>query len=406
MINQHFIELDSELVTIIKNFLLLGPLSWPKESMQFFLKKYEKGNLTLPKIEYSRVDYSEKITVLSVYIQKLGSNDDPLITFLRNTAESYRQAYQILQGTGTKAVSEYSKALYGSPNDRLIGYKRSNLDIAEYFIRVVEYYRCAMDNTPAQYGATQFKRLLEKRIEDVFKKNIITVSVDDAISARATAGPNYVKIRKGARFSDNDLEQLFHHEVMIHTLTYINGCNQPILRTLGFNAPRTTATQEGLAVFAEYVNSTIELDRLKRIALRIIAIDMAERGADFIDLFKFFQQHGQNAEESYYSTMRIFRGGQPQGGIVFYKDNVYLRGLIEVSSFLKTAMHQGFIHDIALLFCGKLTTEDVLQLKPVAGQGGIIDPVYMPDWAKRSSELAAHLAINDLTERFNLESNV
>lgn len=401
----HIQSLDAELVAIIQDFLILRPLSWPKETMTHFLNEYQKGNLTLPKTEYPTIDYSEKITALTTYIKKLKHDDCPVVTFLEATAKSYLQAYRILQNVGTTEVNTHSKALYGSPTDILTGYTRSNLDIAEFFIRVVDDYHCTLDDPPEKYNAAQFKKCIENKIKETFPAKLITVHIDNNISARATAGSNYIKIRKDARFSDHDLAQLFHHEVMIHTLTYINGHNQPTLKTLGYNAPRTTATQEGLAVFAEYINSSIELNRLKRIALRIKAIHMAENGADFIDLFQFFQQHGQNAEESYYSSMRIFRGGVAKGGVIFYKDNVYLRGLIEVSSFLKQAMHQGFIHDIALLFCGKITTDDVLQLKPVAEQGVIIDPVYMPDWAKYSSELAAHMAINDLTERFKIEDS-
>lgn len=406
MENQQIVKLDQELVNIVQDFLFLSPLSWPKDAMSNFLKAFKKGNLRLPKIDLAPVDCSRKIAALDQYIKKIGYDDDPILTFLRETALSYLQAYQIIQGQGTPAVTDHSKALFGSPKDKLTGYKRSNLDIADYFIRVVEDYRCAIDNAPHPYGAGEFKRLLEKRIKSVIKDDQISVTIDDGITARATAGSNYVKIRKGARFSENDLDQLFHHEVMIHTLTYINGRKQPLLKTLGYNAPRTTATQEGLAVFAEYINSSIELDRLKRIALRIVAIDMAESGADFIDVFRYFHRHGQNAEESYLSAMRIFRGCKPEGGQVFYKDNVYLSGLIEVSAFMKTAMHQGFIHDIALLFCGKLTANDVLQLKPAAEEGLIADPTYVPSWARNSSELAAHLAINDLTERFRDEENM
>lgn len=398
-------SLDTELVSIIQDFLLLGPLSWPKQVMHDFLKHQQSGDLILPKVEYPKVDYLEKIQLLQSFLKKLGKDDHPAIQFLKETAESYLYAYRVLQGAGTQDVSEFSKELYGSPANMIPAYSRSNLDIAHYFLRVVEDYRGIVSEKPLQYTASQFQKLLARRIEKHIPagSDPIAVTVDNTISARAAAGSNYIKLRRGARFSEDDLEQLFHHEIMIHTLTYINGRKQPYLKTLGYSAPRTTATQEGLAVFAEYVTFSIELIRLKRIALRIIAIDVAENGADFIDLFRFYHQHGQDAEESYYSAMRIFRGGKPEGGIIFYKDNVYLRGLIEVGSFFKHAMHEGFIHDIALLFSGKLTTDDVLRLKPLAAKGKIIDPVYMPGWAKNSGELAAHLAINDLTERFRLK---
>lgn len=398
-------KLDEELVGITKDFLLLGPLSWPKDAMHSFLTNAAKGNLTLPEVVYPKIDYGDKISALSNYLKKLGNDNDPAISFLSDTAESYLDAYRILQGVGTSDVSEFSRKLYGSPKDYLPGYERRNVDIARYFLRVVEDYKFNVADEPLVYNASQFKDALAKNVADSIDPNSdpISITIDSNITARATAGSNYVKIREGAMFSKSDLNQLFHHEVMIHTLTYINGRKQPLLKTLGYNAPRTTATQEGLAVFAEYINSSIDLVRLRRIALRIIAIDLAEKGADFIDLFKFFRKHDQNEEESYYSAMRIFRGGTAKGGIVFYKDNVYLKGLIEVGSFLKEAMHQGKIHDIALLFCGKLTIGDIASLQPLFKADHIIDPKYMPDWAKRSSELAAHLAFNDLTEQFKIK---
>lgn len=399
-------ELDEELILIIKDFLLLAPLSWDKGVMRDFLKNVASDNFTLPKVTYPKLDYQEKISALETYIIKLGEADNSAIKFLKETAESYLDAYRILQGVGTKDVSEFSRKLYGTPKDSLSIYHRSNIDVANYFLRVVNDYDFILRHEDKIYSTSKFKKLLHRKVRENIKSadDAISITIDSNITARATAGSNYVKIRKGEKFSESDLNQLFHHEVMIHTLTYINGKKQPILKTLGYNAPRTTATQEGLAVFAEYINMSIELVRLKRIALRIIAIDMAENGANFIDLFKFFNENGQNHEESYYSAMRIFRGGKAEGGIVFYKDNVYLKGLIEVTSFMKQAMHNGMIHDISLLFCGKITISDITALKDFSNQGHIADPAYMPKWARENNELAAHLALNDLTERFNLRA--
>lgn len=402
--DERLIALDSELVSIIKDFFLLPSLTWSKETMHDFLTNQEKGNTTLPKVTYAKIDNGDTLKKLSAFLDKLGKENSPAINFLRDTAQSYIYSGSIIKGVGTDDVSRFSKKLYGSPKDKISGYKRRNVDIARYLLRVVRDYQNLLTEDPLIYSADELAKLLLQRITTYIPadKSPIAVTVDDQITARATAGPNYVKIRKGASFSQNDLNQLFHHEVMIHTLTYINGRSQPFLKTLGYNSPRTTATQEGLAVFAEYISLSIELVRMKRIALRIIAIDKAERGADFIDLFRYFIENGQNNEESYYSAMRIFRGGKPEGGIVFYKDNVYLKGLIEVGSFLKHAMHKGFVHDISLLFCGKLTTNDVLLLKPLYKSGHIVDPAYMPSWAKNSSELATHLALNDLAERFGM----
>lgn len=398
-------RLDDELVTIIKDFAILMPLSWSMEVQKKFLRGAKQCNWQLPQVSYAAQDYRPKIEQLKLFLKKLGSADHPALQYLRETAQSYLYAYYILQNPGTKKVSEYSRRLYGSPSDKLPGYERENYEVASYFLRVVDQYHLHVPDEPLIYSSAKFRSILQDQVGSCIDpvRDPITITVDPHITARAAAGSNYVKIRKNARFSEADLMQLLHHEVYTHTLTYINGRKQKVLQSMGYASPRTTATQEGLAVFSEYINLSIELVRLKRIALRIIAIHMAENGADFLDLYHFFHESGQNEEESYLSAMRIFRGGDPKGGIVFYKDNVYLRGLIEVEGFLKRVMHQGLVHNIDVLFAGKMTTGDVLLLQPLIDEGFVVPPAYMPEWATKRGELAAHLAFNDLTERFKIK---
>ncbi len=47
-----------------------------------------------------------------------------------------------------------------------------------------------------------------------------------------------------------------------------------------------TRTQVGVAVFSELITYSIDLVRLRRIALRAVAVDPALSGADFIDVFR------------------------------------------------------------------------------------------------------------------------
>ena len=396
-------EYDQKLVKIVKDFSMLGIISWQKSAMKHFLSDANKGKLRLPKVVYDNKDYSDKIQELEKYLISLGEDEHPAICFLRDTANSYKDGYRIINGVGTQDVTEFSKKLYGCPKDIVEGYKWNSLKMAHKFLKIIDEYKYSIKEEARIYTASEFrvrlKRIINENIDPIIDP--IDVKIDSKISAKAASTSEGIKIRLGARFSKNDLHQLFHHEVMIHALTKINGRKQSVLKILEFNAPRTTATQEGLATFAEYINMSMELTRLKRIVLRIVAIDMAENGADFIEIFRFFCIHGQTHEESYFSAMRIFRGGYAKGGIVFYKDVVYLKGLIEVTSFLKSAVHKGIIHDISLLFCGKLTTNDVLKFKYFLEDNLISEPAYMPDWANDASILASHLAINDLTGKFS-----
>jgi len=137
-------SLDKELVRIMEGFLILGPLSWPKEAMDHFLEGVNNNQFKMPKITYPKANYKDKIKHLSSYIAKIGKEEHPAMRFLSETAESYLDAYMILQGTGTKDVNKYSRKLYGGPKDLMPGYKKKNVDIARYFLRVVEDYKFNM----------------------------------------------------------------------------------------------------------------------------------------------------------------------------------------------------------------------------------------------------------------------
>src|ERR1035437_1315108 len=63
---------------------------------------------------------------------------------------------------------------------------------------------------------------------------------------------------------------------------------------------------------------------MKRISLRILGIDMAIKGADFIEMFRFFMDAGQNETDSLTSAQRVFRGAPVTGGVAFTKDAVNL----------------------------------------------------------------------------------
>src|SRR3546814_4248108 len=77
---------------------------------------------------------------------------------------------------------------------------------------------------------------------------------------------------------------------------------------------------------------------MKRVSLRIEAIAMALEGAGFIDVFRYFLDAGQSAEESFASAQRVFRGVPLDGGCAFTKDAVYLRGLVGVHTFFRWAL--------------------------------------------------------------------
>jgi uncharacterized protein (TIGR02421 family) len=172
--------------------------------------------------------------------------------------------------------------------------------------------------------------------------------------------------------------------------TSLNGRLQTDLPILRAGHPSTTRTQEGLAVFAEIISGTIELDRLRRLADRVFAIQMAIEGADFLQVYDYFLERTGNTDQSFENARRVFRGGVITGGAPFTKDVVYLFGLLQVSTVIRAIFSAGRSDCLRLLFCGKLELQDIPALCELATMGLCWPARYLPPWA---SDLRSLLAI-------------
>lgn len=236
----------------------------------------------------------------------------------------------------------------------------------------------------------------------MFGARKVGVEIDPDLTAKAAAGATRIRLRGATCFSEYDRSQLLAHEAFVHTLTARNGRAQPVLKSLARTAPRATATQEGLAVFAELMSGSIDIARLQRISLRILAIDRALDGADFIETYRWFRAHGQGITDSFHSTQRVYRGVPVTGGAAFTKDNVYLAGLLTVHTFFRWALKRRRLDLLAHLFAGKLALEDAIALRPCFADGSVAAPAYLPPWLRRSQGLAAKLAFSLFANRIHM----
>jgi hypothetical protein len=109
-----------------------------------------------------------------------------------------------------------------------------------------------------------------------------------------------------------------------------------------------------------------------------VAVDMAEQGADFIEVYRFFCDRGLRQEDSYKITQRVFRGGTVRGGSVFTKDLSYLRGFVENVNFIRSSIHSGVPEILPMLFVGKVTLDDIPILYQHYLEGTIAGPKYVP----------------------------
>ncbi|WP_130617376.1 flavohemoglobin expression-modulating QEGLA motif protein [Dyella amyloliquefaciens] len=400
---QRYADLDQRLLAAVKGIRILSSVAWPASLEDRMIAAYAKGQFSLPEVSYQAPDFSAERAELAA-IEREAGYDDPMGEYLCRTAESWRIAAEMLEAVGTKNVTAPSIVLYGRPGDVIPGSDRSNLDAARYFVELADELGSEMiaDDEIVNLSAEQLRADLTKALDDFFGEPIISVEVDPELTAKAAAGATRIRLRGGTRFSEYDRHQLLAHEALVHSLTALNGRAQPVLASLARTSPRVTATQEGLAVFAELISGAIDISRLKRISLRILAIDMALSGADFVEVYQFFSNCGQSPADSFHSAQRVFRGVPLTGGAAFAKDNVYLSGLLTVHTFFRWALKQRRMDMLRHLFAGKLALHDVISLQPYFESGAIAPPRWLPPWMQHVHGLAGKLAFSLFVNRIHM----
>jgi uncharacterized protein (TIGR02421 family) len=399
-----YAELDRRLVEATRGIRLLDSVSWPAAVEVGFIAAWKAGTAKLPEITYPRVDFSATRVVLD-QVTTAADPAHPLGDYIQRTADSWRVATDLLEAMGTPAVTGHSARLYGLPGDRVPGATLTNVDAARPFIAIADEYNSGapLDEIETQIPAELLRIELKQRLDGFFGVGAIDVVVDPDLIAKAAAGATRIRLRSATTFSNYDRDQLLAHEAFVHSLTALNGRAQPRLKSLARSSPRTTATQEGLAVFAELMSGSIDIARMKRISLRILGIDMAIRGADFIEVFRFFMDAGQSENDSFSSAQRVFRGAPVTGGAAFTKDAVYLRGLLSVHTFFRWALKNQRMALCRNLFAGKLALHDVLALEPYFDNGYIAQPRYLPPWVQHAHGLAGMLAFSLFANRIRLD---
>ncbi|WP_426701915.1 flavohemoglobin expression-modulating QEGLA motif protein [Rhodanobacter sp. Col0626] len=397
---RRYAALDQRLLAAVRSIHILPTVAWPASLESQLIEAYSKGKFALPEVAYVRPDLAAARVELAAIEEAAGGHDphdiDPLGDYLRRTAESWRIAAEMLEAVGTPAFAAPSIVLYGRPDDSIPGSQRSNLDAARYFVELSDELGADLlaDDSSVNIPADVLRADLAATLDAFFGAGTISVEVDAELTAKAAAGATRIRLRGGTSFSEYDRHQLLAHEAFVHSLTALNGRRQPLLASLARTSPRVTATQEGLAVFAELMSGAIDITRLKRISLRILAIDMALKGADFVEVYQYFSACGQSTADSFHSAQRVFRGVPPSGGAAFAKDNVYLSGLLTVHTFFRWALKERRMDLLRHLFAGKLTLHDVISLQPHFESGAILPPQWLPPWMQHVHGLAGKLAFS------------
>jgi uncharacterized protein (TIGR02421 family) len=395
---------DRALVKLGKKITVLKCIEWPLEVETRFLERWQRGAPEMPSPPACAKTFPAEAEALQTLMGQI-DRGHPIGHWLYKTAWSYLVAARMLEGAGTEEFTRCSTLLYGRPDVRYRSQEITAADSAREMIRVTdEMTGPRLPPVAFDIPAEEFARRLRERIGPIFCDDDVAIVLDPNLPSKATACSKNITLRATALFSERDLDQLAEHEAFVHTLTALNGRHQPNFQTLSLGAPRTTKTQEGLATFSEIITGAIDIARLRRIALRVVMLEKALAGADFIEVFKGFLDAGQSEIESYRSAARVFRGGDVRGRVCFTKDGAYLEGVMIVHAFIRKVLQEGRGELLPMLFAGRVTTADVLTLAPYLENGVIARAHYVPPWARDPQRVLATMAYSAGTQRLRLDT--
>ena len=354
-----------------KEFLASGGTKMPAADLDYYLK--QPLNFQPEALRTQFRDLRDDVR------RQLGRRDG-LGSIMVATIEQYLLVIDLLSTRGTEGFGRCSIELYGSASDRLRGDRHSLRELGEKLCQIFSLPAAGHLSRPygKKISAENAVQILQHRLNPYFPPGDIRVILSDGIVSDAAAGGDYIKINQDSEFSEFDLQILEVHEGWVHVGTTLNGRKQPWATWLSVGSPRVTACQEGLAVLMETLTFSSYPQRALRVSDRVVAVDMAEQGADFIQVYRYFVERGLSEHESYRITQRVFRGGTLSGGSVFTKDLSYLRGFVENVNFLRSAINSGVPEIIPMLFVGKVTLDDVPILYQHYLEGTIAGPQHIP----------------------------
>ena len=399
-------QLAARIVEAQRPLRVLQALRWEDSVEEQFLRSRQRE---LPKVDaaaYERVDLGfeprakvDEFDALARDIDRELGQDDAIGHIMMKTAHEYRDVVRMLSARGTPAFYAWSRRLYGSPKDTFPDGRSTVRDLGQLLYGIltsIDEWSHPMRAASPLYARTieadDAARMLGDRLAGYFDEKQVRVEVDDGILADASAGSDYVKIKSGAKFSPRDIDILEVHEGWVHVATSLNGQAQPVAKWLAKGPPRTTAVQEGLAALLEMFTFRTYPRRARRLNDRVLAVDKAEDGASFLDVFEWFRTEGYEEEECFHNTRRVFRGGVLEGGAPFTKDACYCKGIVLNYAFIRSAIQHDRVDLVPFLFAGKVAHEDVPVLARRVSGGLVKPPRYLPPMFRDLNGLAIWMA--------------
>ncbi|WP_460218980.1 flavohemoglobin expression-modulating QEGLA motif protein [Psychroserpens sp. MEBiC05023] len=356
---QDLFDIDANLNRLVKSIEVLNyinPLNIEREKKQFFSSKYTYD----PVFKYPKIKFNGYKLHRLFFSQRLERiQDDDIRQLYEDVIYEYSGLIECIEtiNQGRKFYFNSLKS-FGTPTER-------DIDNAKFILRFDD---SDFDEEMLPiYSASDAVDYFEEYSKRYDFKYHIKLSTNLSAAAMVLNNTQTLVLRKNHKFSKNQLKVLTNHEIGVHMVTTFNGLEQP-LKVFSNGFPNNVETQEGLAVYSEYMSGCLTMKRLKELAYRVIAVDTLNKGYSFADTFDLlFSQYKLNRDKAFSITLRVHRGGG------FTKDHQYLCGIKRVYNYAKA---EG---DLNVLLTGKVTLDYIDTIKKLQTKGLAIPSKYYTD---------------------------
>ncbi|AOW19464.1 flavohemoglobin expression-modulating QEGLA motif protein [Urechidicola croceus] len=365
------IDIDNKIDFLVKKIELLNyinPTNIQEQKALFFASKFTVE----PKFEYPQVDFNSYELQRALFSVKIEEIDDKV---LRNLYEDIIYEYSgLIECIDTigKGKKFYYNSLrcFGSPKEVDVENAKFILHFENENVSLKSKHRFNVDETEEQFRAYSKRYEFSYSIKHSDKLTAIAMVLNNEQSLILNS--NYT-------FSQADIDILTNHEIGVHMVTTMNALRNP-LKIFSHGFPNNTETQEGLAVFSEFMSDSLNMSRLKRIAYRVLAVDSLAKGYTFSKTFRMLCNYGMSEEGAYTVSVRVHRGGG------FTKDYLYLTGLRNIYDFYS----KGF--DLKPLLTGKVSLEYIDSIEYLIDNGFAVPSKHITDSYQKNSNTNKNIA--------------
>lgn len=330
------IAIDKGMSKLIRGFELLAyvnPVNNIPEQKRFFAKHYtEIPNFKYSPIRINSYELKQELSKLPLHT----ISDVSIRHMYEAVVNSYFDKIDLLSTLDTPKFLYNSLRYFGRPS-------KVDIQNAQYILHLPSIPG-EPKRTPT-LGTDQAIQSFKEGLASYGFKSKIATSNKVIAKVMVLNAKKTIVFRPDAKFTRGEINALVEHEIGVHMVTTMNAGTQP-LRIFKMGLPVNTMTQEGLAVLSEYLSGNMSIKRLKKLAHRVIIVDMMCNGANFKECFEFLHNnYVVDPNEAYAIVTRIFRGGG------FTKDHLYLSGFVEILRFWEKG------HSLDPLLIGKTSLE-------------------------------------------------